>query len=105
MARARRREGITEDEHRVLHSELEEAGAIGGAVGGGRGGGAGAGSADAVVAARAPGSRPGSSPEPNPRRTIGQPVAVTGVRPRSARAALPVDALSPPARISVRARW
>ena len=43
MARARRREGITEDEHRVLHSELEEAGAIGGAVGGGHGGGARAG--------------------------------------------------------------
>ena len=59
MARARRPEGITEDEHRVLHGELEEAGAVGGAVGGGRwyrgriGG--------RVVAARAPGSRPGSS--------------------------------------------
>jgi hypothetical protein len=50
----------------------------------------------------APGSRPGSSAAPNPRRTISQPVAGTGVRPR---AALPVDAVSPPARISVRARW
>jgi hypothetical protein len=37
MARARRPEGITEDEHRGLHGELEEAGAVGGAVGGGRG--------------------------------------------------------------------
>jgi hypothetical protein len=53
MARARRPEGITEDEHRVLHGELEEAGAVGGAVRSGRGG-AGARSADAVVAARRP---------------------------------------------------
>ena len=35
----------------------------------------------------------------------GQPVAAAGVRPRSTRAALPVDTVSPPARMSVRARW
>jgi hypothetical protein len=59
MARARRPEGITENEHRVLHGELEEAGAVGGAVGGGRGG-AGAGSA----AAWWPRGRPVRDPVP-----------------------------------------
>jgi hypothetical protein len=38
MARARRPEGITEDEHRVLHGEQKEAGTVGGAVRSGRGG-------------------------------------------------------------------
>jgi hypothetical protein len=88
MARARRPEDITEDEHRVLQGELEEAGAIGGAVGGGLGGGAGAGSADAVVAARAPGSRSGSSAMTSrPGRGGTRPTAPcsTGPSGRSAR--------------------
>ena len=87
MARARRPEGITEDEHRVLHGELEEAGAVGGAVGGGRGG-AGAGSADSVVAARAPGSRPGSSAmtsRPGPAGARPPAPCSTGPSGRSAR--------------------
>jgi hypothetical protein len=38
-------------------------------------------------------------------RLPGQPVAAAVVRPRSARAAFPAGAVSPPARMSVRARW
>jgi hypothetical protein len=52
----------------------------------------------------APVSRHRRAPADVPRRP-GQPVAAAGLRPRSTSAALPVDALSPPARTSVRARW
>jgi transposase InsO family protein len=48
---------------------------------------------------------PPTGPHQACSRHAGQPVAVAGLRPRSTRAALPVDAVSRPAKMSVRARW
>jgi hypothetical protein len=49
--------------------------------------------------------RRASASAPDVPRLAGQPVAAAGARPRSTRAAWPAEAVSPPVRTSVRARW